>query len=348
MNPTTTTRRGFVTATAALGLSLKYGCSSETPEQRPAQIYRGWEDLMRNKWTWDRVVRGSRGINCTGHCAFNLYVRNGIVWREEQQGEYGASGDDVPDYGPRGCQKGLRQAKQMYGKQRVLYPMKRLGERGEGRWQRISWDQALTEIADKFIDYAVTDGPNSISYAMGTAMILKRVVFGGLFRFGNITGCEIPETFAGVGDLPVGAFMTLGHPLPGDNMAAVYKSKCCLVWVCNPAHPIANGLNTYFEIEKEEMYSEPFQIPLPDETVFISWFEGGEVFRSGLCYRRGNGKIFYFRPGHQTFPVYYNSAVQKVISNSVHWVNSEIDVDSWKGKMERKIPIEPIKTQNEK
>ncbi len=235
MNPTTTTRRGFVTATAALGLSLKYGCSSETPEQRPAQIYRGWEDLMRNKWTWDRVVRGSRGINCTGHCAFNLYVRNGIVWREEQQGDYGASGDDVPDYGPRGCQKGLRQAKQMYGKQRVLYPMKRVGERGEGRWERISWDQALTEIAGKFIDYAVTDGPTSISYAMGTAMILKRVVFGGLFRFGNITGCEIPETFAGVGDLPVGAFMTLGYPLPGDNMAAVYKSKCCLVWVCNPA-----------------------------------------------------------------------------------------------------------------
>ena len=96
------------------------------------------------------------------------------------------------------------------------------------------------------------------------------------------------------------------------------------------------------------MYSEPFQIPLPDETVFISWFEGGEVFRSGLCYRRGNGKIFYFRPGHQTFPVYYNSAVQKVISNSVHWVNSEIDDDSWKGKIERKIPIEPIKTQDEK
>ena len=120
------------------------------------------------------------------------------------------------------------------------------------------------------------------------------------------------------------------------------------VWVCNPTHPITNGLDMYFEIEKEEMYSEPFQIPLPDETVFISWFEGGEVFRSGLCYRRGNGKIFYFRPGHQTFPVYYNSAVQKVISNSVHWVNSEIDVDSWKGKMERKIPIEPIKTQNEK
>ena len=78
MNPTTTTRRGFVTATAALGLSLKYGCSSETPEQRPAQIYRGWEDLMRNKWTWDRVVRGSRGINCTGHCDIESVETSGL------------------------------------------------------------------------------------------------------------------------------------------------------------------------------------------------------------------------------------------------------------------------------
>ena len=127
MDGMTTTRRVFVTSAAVLGLSLKYGCSSETPEEGTA-VYRRWEDLMRNKWTWDRVARGAHGTNCTGNCAFNVYVKNGIVWREEQQGEYGASGDDVPDYGPRGCQKGLRQAKQMYGKQRVLYPMKRVGE----------------------------------------------------------------------------------------------------------------------------------------------------------------------------------------------------------------------------
>ena len=234
MNPVTTTRRAFVSGSGAMALTLRYGAGSADAAE--SGQYRRWEDLMRNKWTWDRVVRGSRGVNCTGHCAFNVYVRNGIVWREEQQGEYGRSGgDDVPDYGPRGCQKGLRHAKHMYGKQRVLYPMKRVGERGVGQWERIGWDQALTEIADKFIDYAVEDGPTSISFAMGTAMLLKRVAFAGLFRFGNITGCEVPVTFAGVGDLPVGAFMTLGYALPGDNMAAVYKSKCCLVWVCNPA-----------------------------------------------------------------------------------------------------------------
>jgi len=234
MTSITTNRRDFVTGTGAIALSLKYGAAGAAAHTS-SEGYKRWEDLMRNKWTWDRVVRGSRGLNCTGHCAFNIYVRNGIVWREEQQGEYGHQGDDTPDFGPRGCQKGLRQAKYMYGKQRVLYPMKRIGERGEGKWERLSWDDALTEIADKFLDIVVEDGPESITYAMGTAMILKRAGFAGLFRFANITGCVIPETFAGVGDLPVGANMTLGFPLPGDSMPAVYKSKTCIIWACNPA-----------------------------------------------------------------------------------------------------------------
>jgi DMSO reductase family type II enzyme molybdopterin subunit len=237
MTATLTDRRRVVQGggALALGLSLKYTAALAQDPTQLALPYGRWEDLMRRKWTWDRVVRGSRGINCTGHCAFNVYVKNGIVWREEQQGEYGRSGDDTPDYGPRGCQKGIRQAKYMYGKQRVLYPMKRVGERGAGKWQRISWEQATREIAAKFIQHATETGPESITLAMGTQMILKRASFGALFRFCNITGIICPETFAGVGDLPVGAYMTLGNELPGDSMAAVFKSRCCLVWVCNPA-----------------------------------------------------------------------------------------------------------------
>src|SRR5699024_3501205 len=84
-------------------------------------------------------------------------------------------------------------------------------------------------------------------------------------------------------------------------------------------HPIAAGIDSYFEIEKEEMYGEHFDIPIPDELIFISWFEGGEVFRSGVTYRRGNGKIFYFRPGHETYPTFYNENVQQVIKNAVNW-----------------------------
>jgi trehalose utilization protein len=91
------------------------------------------------------------------------------------------------------------------------------------------------------------------------------------------------------------------------------------IWVVDPAHPIAEGLGEYFELEHEEMYGEHFDIPAPDELVFISWFEGGEVFRSGCTYHRGNGKIFYFRPGHETHPTYYDKNVLKVISNGIRW-----------------------------
>lgn len=91
------------------------------------------------------------------------------------------------------------------------------------------------------------------------------------------------------------------------------------LWVVEPGHPIAAGLPEYIEIPHTEMYGERFDIPQPDTLVFISWFAGGEVFRSGCCYHRGNGKIFYFRPGHETFPIYYQPEVQKVLSNAVRW-----------------------------
>lgn len=91
------------------------------------------------------------------------------------------------------------------------------------------------------------------------------------------------------------------------------------IWVIDPAHPIAAGIGEYFELEQEEMYGEHFDIPAPDELVFMSWFEGGEVFRSGMTYKRGNGKIFYFRPGHETYPTYYNENVQTIIKNAVKW-----------------------------
>ena len=95
------------------------------------------------------------------------------------------------------------------------------------------------------------------------------------------------------------------------------------LWVCNPGHPIAQGIDRYFEIEMEEMYGEPFAIPNPDEVVFISWFQGGEVFRSGCTFKRGNGKIFYFRPGHEVYPTYHHPQVQRVIRNAVHWARPE-------------------------
>ncbi|MFC0558834.1 ThuA domain-containing protein [Halalkalibacter alkalisediminis] len=91
------------------------------------------------------------------------------------------------------------------------------------------------------------------------------------------------------------------------------------IWIIDPSHPIVDGIGEYIELEKEEMYGEHFDIPAPDELIMMSWFEGGEVFRSGCTYQRGNGKIFYFRPGHETYPTYHNKEIQHVIKNAVHW-----------------------------
>ena len=94
------------------------------------------------------------------------------------------------------------------------------------------------------------------------------------------------------------------------------------LWVTSRNHPIAAGLPDHFELENEEMYGEPFGVPEPLETVFVSWFQGGEVFRSGLTYKRGAGNVFYFRPGHETYPTYYDPNVQTVLRNAVAWAHN--------------------------
>ena len=91
------------------------------------------------------------------------------------------------------------------------------------------------------------------------------------------------------------------------------------LWVVEPGHPIAEGLDQYFEIPHAEMYGEHFDIPAPDTLVFVSWFQGGEVFRSGCCYHRGKGKVFYFRPGHETYSIFYQPEVLRVLANAARW-----------------------------
>jgi len=112
------------------------------------------------------------------------------------------------------------------------------------------------------------------------------------------------------------------------------------MWVVDPSHPIVEVIGEYIEIEKEEMYGELFDILAPDELVLLSWFEGGEVFRSGCTYRRGHGKIFYFRPGHEAYPTYYHKDVQRVIQNAVQWAKPTTRTFSSYGNAK---PLEAIK-----
>jgi trehalose utilization protein len=111
------------------------------------------------------------------------------------------------------------------------------------------------------------------------------------------------------------------------------------IWVVDPAHPIAEGLGESFLVEHEEMYGEHFDIPVPDRLVLVSWFQGGEVFRSGCCYQRGRGRVFYFRPGHETHPTYFHPDVRRVIANAATWAGQPAGAAPTYGRQE---PIEPF------
>ena len=111
------------------------------------------------------------------------------------------------------------------------------------------------------------------------------------------------------------------------------------LWVVEPGHPIADGVGERIDLPEAEMYGERFDVPAPDTLVFNSWFEGGNVFRSGCCYHRGKGKVFYFRPGHETIPIYENEEIQRVLHNAVEWA---APVDGSHSFGNRSDPLEPI------
>ena len=111
------------------------------------------------------------------------------------------------------------------------------------------------------------------------------------------------------------------------------------IWVLEPGHPIAHGLPECIVIPHVEMYGERFDIPAPDTLVLCSWFQGGEIFRSGCCYNRGRGKVFYFRPGHETFPIYHQPEIQQVLINAVHWAQPS---GGPAHNFHNKQPLEPI------
>jgi len=108
------------------------------------------------------------------------------------------------------------------------------------------------------------------------------------------------------------------------------------VWVVDPGHPIAVGIGDCIELEQSEMYGEPFAIPTPDALIFVSWFEGGEVFRGGCTWTRGSGRIFYFSPGHETYPIYHHPDIQRVIANAVDWARPQ----GRSADVPRNVPVE--------
>lgn len=194
-----------------------------------------WEDLYRERWTWDRIVKGSHGwLNCRSACNWNLYVKDGVVVREEQTANYEASEPGVPDFNPRGCQKGACYTEVMYGASRLTVPLKRAGERGEGKWKQISWEQALSEIAEKLIDICQRYGGESLVQDLGPHFDLG-ATNAARNRFFGMLGASLPDDWAEIGDLNVGATLSLGIPHIGGSSDEWFLSDFLVVWMMNPS-----------------------------------------------------------------------------------------------------------------
>ncbi len=262
------TRRGFLQATggtlALTFLNLRWadaesaaGTARTTVRDAAAEVsYRGVEGLYREKWTWDRVVRGTHYANCGyQRCAWNVYVKDGIVWREEQAANYERTNPDVPDFNPRGCQKGACYSDRMYDRSRLRAPLKRVGQRGEGKWQRISWDQALTEIADKFIDAMISehDGPGSIYWDLGSASSNGCHAVG-LTRTGYLLDTPILENTAEMGDHAPGVAVTTGKIIFTSSMDDRLYSDLILIWGGNPNYTHIPNAHFIYEARYKGAY----------------------------------------------------------------------------------------------
>jgi len=218
--------------------------------------YGGFEDIYRKKWTWDRVIKGTHYANCGyQRCAWNVYVKDDIVWREEQLASYEQTNSNVPDFNPRGCQKGACYSDRMYDQSRLTVPLKRIGKRGEGKWKRIGWEQALTEIADKFINAMISeqDGPGSIYWDLGSASSNGCHAVG-LTRSGFLLDTPILENTTEMGDHMPGVTTTAGKIVFTSSLDDLHYSDLILIWGGNPNYTHIPNAHFIYEARYKGAY----------------------------------------------------------------------------------------------
>jgi anaerobic selenocysteine-containing dehydrogenase len=205
------------------------------PRRARVRSNRAWEEKYRDVWRWDRIAWGSHCVDCyPSNCPYRVYVRDGVVVREEQAATFETVEEGVPDMNPAGCQKGSSWSQLLDGQERVLYPLRRAGERGEGRWQRISWDEAMTEIADAMLDTIQQEGPQSIVRigTPGEGGVQSIALAGPVL---NRIGATVTDIQAEINDFNPGLYATFGRfdPVPSDDW---FHSGLLVIWANNPAY----------------------------------------------------------------------------------------------------------------
>ncbi|MBW2236053.1 MAG: molybdopterin-dependent oxidoreductase [Deltaproteobacteria bacterium] len=195
-----------------------------------------WADAYRGKWKWDRMAWGCHCVDCyPSNCPYRVYVRDGRVVFEEPAAGFEPVEAGVPDMNPTGCQKGASWSRMLYGKERILQPLRRVGERGEGKFEEVSWDEALTDIADAMLDAIDESGAESIVRigTPGEGGTQSMVLAGGIF---NRIGATTTDVQSEINDFNPGLYATFGRFDPCPSNDDWFHSELLLIWANNPAY----------------------------------------------------------------------------------------------------------------
>jgi len=192
------------------------------------------EDAYRQRFAYDRVTWGSHCTNCIATCSYRVFSGGGKVRFEEQSGVFPQTEPGVPDRNPMGCQKGAAWSVQIDSGDRVLYPLRRKGPRGSGEWERISWDEATTIVADAIIDAIEESGPEAVLVDEGPEGGMLTI--GGYMRFANTLGCVSLDGNSTVNDVPAGHILTYGTMGAGSTAEDTFLADVVLIWHANPAY----------------------------------------------------------------------------------------------------------------
>ena len=242
-------RRGFLGLLGGGAAAIVAGCARKPGVVSPMQTgefdpletypYRGWESLYRDQFKWDKVVRSTHSANCTGSCSWMVYVKDGVMVREEQASDYPRINSDLPDYNPRGCQKGACFVEYVYGAQRLKYPLIRKGlrqgkpvDRGSGQWERVSWDEALEFIANKLVDNIYQHGPDTNTF-FSVIPAMSPVSFAAGSRLCHFVGGVFLSFYDWYCDLPPGEPLTWGVQTEACECADWFNAKYIILWGSN-------------------------------------------------------------------------------------------------------------------
>jgi complex iron-sulfur molybdoenzyme family reductase subunit alpha len=229
------------------GVAARVADAAPKPETPPVRVEnarasypdtRSTEDAYRAEFQATRGQGDDRGfayhcVNCQGNCAFEVWTKDGKVTRENQSAAYPQLAPNLPDANPRGCNKGTQHSQVMYEADRLLYPMKRVGERGSGQWKRISWDEAVTEVASNLYRGLREKGPAS-NYVHIGAGVLTEARAASIKRLGSLLGAVRPYIASYVGDMFPGVSAVYGEGNIGCTYDFVFTTNVSVFWGCNP------------------------------------------------------------------------------------------------------------------